>query len=67
MSQTPVSVTAVFDIGKTNKKFLLFDQDYEIVHRNQISLEQIEDEDQDPAEDLDTLVEWIKTELYNSS
>jgi L-fuculokinase len=63
MSHTPVSVTAVFDIGKTNKKFLLFDEEYEIVHQNQISLEQIEDEDQDPAEDLDTLVKWIHTEL----
>jgi len=63
MSQTPVSVTAVFDVGKTNKKFLLFNEDYEIVHQNQISLEQIEDEDQDPAEDLDTLVNWIHSEL----
>jgi L-fuculokinase len=66
MSEKPVSVTAVFDIGKTNKKFLLFDQDYEIVYRNQISLDQIDDEDQDPAEDLDTLVDWIKSEFTSA-
>ncbi|CAN5345597.1 FGGY-family carbohydrate kinase [soil metagenome] len=63
MNDAPVSVTAVFDVGKTNKKFFLFDENYEIVLQNQISLEQIEDEDQDPAEDLDALVDWIRSEL----
>jgi L-fuculokinase len=63
MSESQVKVTAVFDIGKTNKKFLLFDRNYGILYQKQISLEQIKDEDQDPAEDLDTLIKWINTEL----
>lgn len=63
MNDTPVPVTAVFDVGKTNKKLFLFDENYEIVLQNQISLEQIEDEDQDPTEDLDSLVDWIRSEL----
>jgi len=52
-------VIAVFDIGKTNKKFLLFDEKYKVVHQESISIPEIVDEDGFPCEDLDTLVEWV--------
>lgn len=63
MSKSQISVTAVFDIGKTNKKFILFDEQYDIVYRVQETFEQISDDDGYPCEDLETLVRWIKKEL----
>lgn len=53
-------VIAVFDIGKTNKKFFLFDMDFKEVHRDYTYLETIEDEDGYPSEDIKKLQGWIK-------
>lgn len=54
-------VTAVFDIGKTNKKFFLFDGEYKEVYREYIKFDEIEDEDGHPTEDLDALQKWLKS------
>lgn len=56
---TPKSVTAVFDIGKTNKKFFLFDESYGVVRKTQERLDQTTDDDGDPCEDLPALERWI--------
>lgn len=53
-------VTAVFDIGKTNKKFFLFDKDFQEVYREYIRFDPIEDEDGHPTEDLVRLKNWLK-------
>lgn len=53
-------VTAVFDIGKTNKKFFLFDSDYKEVYREYSRFDAIEDEDGFPTEDLAALQKWLK-------
>ncbi|MFC2175834.1 FGGY-family carbohydrate kinase [Bacteroidota bacterium] len=53
-------VTAVFDIGKTNKKFFLFNSDYQEVYREYSRFETITDEDNHPTEDLEVLQNWIK-------
>lgn len=53
-------VTAVFDIGKTNKKFFLFDKDYQEIYREYTSFDLIEDEDGHPTEDLSALKSWMK-------
>lgn len=53
-------VTAVFDIGKTNKKFYLFDKNYKEVHKEYTRLDEIEDEDGFPTEDLSALQIWLK-------
>ncbi|WP_026809966.1 FGGY-family carbohydrate kinase [Arenibacter latericius] len=53
-------VTAVFDIGKTNKKFFLFDEDYQEVYREYTYFENVKDEDGYPSEDLVRLKEWLK-------
>ncbi len=57
-------VVAVFDIGKTNKKFFLFDMDFKEVHRDYTFLEPIEDEDGHPTEDIDKLQNWIKDTFH---
>ena len=54
-------VTAVFDIGKTNKKFFLFDKDYQEVYREYSRFDEIKDEDGYPTEDLERLQKWLKT------
>lgn len=53
-------VTAVFDIGKTNKKFFLFDKDYQEVYREYSCFETIKDEDGHETEDLASLQTWLK-------
>ncbi|OAV45054.1 FGGY-family carbohydrate kinase [Lewinella sp. 4G2] len=53
------SVTAVFDIGRSNKKFFLFDEDFREVHREYVTFEMIEDEDGFPTEDVDALSSWL--------
>jgi sugar (pentulose or hexulose) kinase len=56
-------VVAIFDIGKTNKKLLLFDQQYVPIHEESIQLPEIADEDGFPCEDLQALSDWIRTTL----
>lgn len=53
-------VTAVFDIGKTNKKFFLFDKNFKEVHKEYTSFDEIEDEDGHSTENLLELQKWLK-------
>lgn len=55
------TVTAVFDIGKTNKKFFLFDDEFQEVYREYVQFDEITDEDGHPTEDLSALRDWLKT------
>ena len=55
-----VKVNAVFDIGKTNKKFFLFDDNYNEVLREYVNLPLTVDEDGFETEDLEALRGWIK-------
>lgn len=57
---TKIKVTAVFDIGKTNKKFFLFDKNYKEVFREYTRLPETRDEDNYPAENLTSLQNWMK-------
>ena len=57
-------VTAVFDIGKTNKKFFLFNDNLQEVYKEYIQFKEIEDEDGHPTEDLQALQDWLKS-LFN--
>jgi len=54
---------AIFDAGKTNKKLLLFDEQYRVVHEQSGRLEETTDEDGDPCEDVDALSRWVHTTL----
>ena len=52
-------VIAIFDVGKTNKKLFLFDEDYKIVFEKSVQLEEIKDEDGFPCEDVEALRSFI--------
>lgn len=56
----PTSVIAIFDIGKTNKKLFLFDENYHIVYEQSEQFEETTDEDGDPCENLAELTQWVK-------
>ncbi len=57
----PLPVIAIFDIGKTNKKVFLFDEDYKLLYENSMELPEIKDEDGFPCEDVDELTHWVKS------
>ena len=61
MHRSPV--IAVFDIGKTNKKIILFDQSYRVVAQQNEQLEETVDEDGYPCEDIRALSLWIHQKL----
>lgn len=58
--KTSTPVCAVFDIGKTNKKLLVFDQNYKLLKEEQVQLEERLDDDGYPSDDLLQLTNWIK-------
>ena len=53
-------VTCIFDVGKTNKKVFLFDDQYNIVHERSVQLPETVDEDGFPCEDIFLLTNWVK-------
>ena len=66
-------VIAIFDIGKTNKKFFLIDTSYHILLEKSMTIPEIKDEDGDACEDITALTDWIikifrdilKEKIYN--
>jgi L-fuculokinase len=50
----------IFDVGKTNKKVLLFDEQYKLLQEESITLKEIADEDRFPCEDVNALTKWIQ-------
>lgn len=53
-------VIAIFDIGKTNKKLFLFNEQYHKVYEESIQLKETVDEDGDVCEDLLMLTKWVE-------
>jgi L-fuculokinase len=53
----------ILDIGKTNKKILVFDQDYQVVYEHMDVLNESVDEDGFPCEDLEVLISWIMKQV----
>jgi sugar (pentulose or hexulose) kinase len=54
---------AIFDVGKTNKKLLLFNEDYQVVEQTSARLPETTDEDGFPCEDAGRLTDWVKDSL----
>jgi sugar (pentulose or hexulose) kinase len=52
-------VLAVFDVGKTNKKILLFDLDLNIISENEEKFPEITDDDGFECDDIDKIEKWI--------
>ena len=55
--------TLVFDIGKTNKKVLVYDAALEVVHEASTQLAEATDDDGFPCEDLPALTAWMDAQL----
>jgi sugar (pentulose or hexulose) kinase len=63
------SVIAIYDIGKTNKKILLFNEDLKIVSEIEEKFAETLDDDGFDCDDIDLIEKWISnslTELVNS-
>jgi L-fuculokinase len=58
-----MNVIAVFDVGKTNKKLFLFDEQYRIVSEQSENLSLAMDEDGDACEDLPRMTAWVRDSL----
>ena len=53
-------VIAVFDIGKTNKKIILFNYDLKLVSETEQRFSEIKDDDGFASEDIELLEKWIR-------
>jgi len=56
-------VILIFDIGKTNKKQLLFDTHFQLLSQSSKVFEEISDDDGFPMEDLVAIEEWILSSI----
>lgn len=56
-----LKVTAIFDIGKTNKKFFLFDENLKEVYQEYSQFPQTADEDGFECDDLAAIEKWMLT------
>lgn len=54
-----VPCLAIFDIGKTNKKCILFDHYFNIIHETEARFAEIADEDGFPCEDIQAVTNWL--------
>ncbi len=52
-------VIAVFDIGKTNKKILLFDQNFKMVFQHEEKMTTISDDDGFECDDINLITNWM--------
>lgn len=57
------NVIGIFDIGKTNKKILLFDASFNEIYREEKKFTQVTDEDNFECDDIDAIEEWIFSSL----
>ena len=55
-----ISSIAIYDVGKTNKKLILLDEQYQVLYEESIQLPEIKDEDGFSCEDVVALTAWIK-------
>jgi sugar (pentulose or hexulose) kinase len=56
-------VIAILDIGKTNKKLFLMDENYHIILEQTEQFADILDDDGEPCEDIERLSNWIESSL----
>jgi sugar (pentulose or hexulose) kinase len=59
MKRINQDVILVFDIGKTNKKVLLFDRSLKILHEEETIFPEIEDDEGFKGDDIEKLESWI--------
>ena len=57
------TVIAIYDIGKTNKKIILFNEDFKIVSEIEEKFAEIHDDDGFECDDIEHIERWIKESL----
>ena len=57
------TVTAIYDIGKTNKKIILFNEDLKIVSEIEQKFPVIQDDDGFECDDIEHIEHWVKESL----
>jgi len=62
MKTSPVIL--IFDVGKTNKKVILFDDGYNMVWDDSVQFPEITDPDGFPCDDLDGLSRWVRDTFH---
>jgi sugar (pentulose or hexulose) kinase len=55
-----VPAIVIFDVGKTNKKVFLFDEQYKLLQEESVHLQETTDEDGFPCEDVNALTNWVQ-------
>ena len=59
-------VIAVFDIGKTNKKFLLFNKELRLVQQKEVKFSEITDDEGYPCDDIENIEKWVTNCLLSA-
>ncbi|MEQ9298117.1 MAG: FGGY family carbohydrate kinase [Cyclobacteriaceae bacterium] len=54
-----VEVTLIFDIGKTNKKLYVLDDQLKELHKEYVRFDEIVDDDGFPCDDLEAIAQWV--------
>ncbi len=57
-------VILIFDVGKTNKKVLLFDRNLKVILEEESRFEEVVDDEGFPCDDADMLESWILSTLH---
>jgi sugar (pentulose or hexulose) kinase len=57
------TVIAIFDIGKTNKKIILFNDDLKVVSETEQIFAEIKDDDGFECDDIELIERWIKESI----
>ena len=50
----------VFDVGKTNQKYFVFNSKNKILKRDKVTIAKVTDEDGHEAEDIYAIISWIR-------
>lgn len=58
-----MNVCAVFDIGKTNKKLLCFNENYEVIIEKSLVFDELLDDEGEACDDLMGIQAWILNEI----
>ncbi len=58
-------VTAIFDIGKTNKKIILFNNDLKVLSEKEEKFPVILDDDGFECDDIELIEKWIKESVFS--
>jgi sugar (pentulose or hexulose) kinase len=58
-----IDAVAILDIGKSNKKLLIWNDTYQLLHESIYHLPEIQDEDGFPAEDIRELGHWCQEQI----